>query len=89
MTDDLRKLYNAASGNESVTPAGPVLHVRVQGRSRDIALDLLDIGPGSSDEAIRNAVAQFMEITPALLRHTVVERHENGNITLRPEAVFG
>lgn len=88
MTDDPMRLYNAASGIEQVS-SGPVLHVRIQGRSRDIALDILGIVPGSPDEAIRAAVAKFMEIAPAQMRHTVVERHENGNITVRPEAVFG
>ncbi len=89
MAEDPNKLYNAASGIETDKARGPVLHVRVQGRSRDIALDLLGVNAASPDEAIRNSVAQFMEIEPVMLRSTVVERHENGNITLRPEAVFG
>jgi hypothetical protein len=89
MTDDPKKLYDAAARTGIDMATGPVLHVRVQGRSRDIALDLLGIHAGADDETIRNSVAQFMELAPALLRHTVVERHENGNMTLRPEAVFG
>lgn len=90
MANDPNKLYEAASGdNQLETAHGPVLHIRVQGRSRDIAIDLLNIDSSSSDDAIRNAVANFMEITPAMLRNTVIERHENGNITVRPEAVFG
>ena len=83
---DAKNLYNSLTGG---TASGPVLHVRVQGRSRDIALDMLDIGAGSSDDMIRQAVARFMELQPEQLRGTVVERHDNGNITLRPEAVFG
>ena len=86
--DDLKRLYDRATGNEP-TSTGPVLHVRIQGRSRDIALDLLDIGVGATDDAIRNAVARFMELPPEQFRATVIERHENGNITVRPEAVFG
>lgn len=84
MSEDPQKLFNAAQSSSAA-----VLHVRVQGRSRDIAVDLLDISAASSDEAIRNAVAAFMEIPIDLLKHTVVERHENGNLTIRPEAVFG
>lgn len=87
MTEDLKKLYDQATNQPQA--AGALLHVRVQGRSRDIALDLLNITPASPDEAIRNAVGNFMELPPAQLQHTVIERHENGNITLRPEAVFG
>ncbi len=88
MADKAQQLYVIASGN-ATTKTIPMVHVRVQGRSRDIALDTLDVGTGSPDEAIKSAVARFMEISPTLLRDTVIERHENGNITLRPEAVFG
>lgn len=85
--DDIQNMYNRATGTD--TEAGPVLHVRVQGRSRDIALDLLELTPASSDADVRAAVARFMELPPAQLNNTVIERHENGNITVRPEAVFG
>lgn len=88
MADDPQKLFDAAGGKE-LASTGPVLHVRVQGRSRDIALDLLNVSTASSDESIRLAVSNFMEIPLELLKHTVIERHENGNLTLRPEAVFG
>jgi hypothetical protein len=88
MTEDLKKLYAQAT-NQPQPETGMVVHVRVGGRSRDIALDLLDVTPGSPDETIRNAVASFMELSPADLRDTVIERHENGNMTVRPKAVFG
>jgi hypothetical protein len=88
MTEDLKKLYDQAT-NQPSTATGTVVHVRVNGRSRDIALDLLHVTPGSPDEFVRNAVASFMELSPADLRDTVIERHENGNMTLRPKAVFG
>lgn len=86
MTEEAKKLYEIAS-NTAVKSA--VMHVRVNGRSRDIALDLLDISPSSPDEYIREKVAAFMELSPKDLEFTVVERHENGNMTVRPEAVFG
>ena len=89
MSEDPKKLFDAASGNASATTKTAILHVRVQGRSREIALDLLDISPASPDDVVKEAVARFMELTPATFRHTVVERHDNGNMTLRPEAVFG
>lgn len=89
MPEDPKKLYDIASGNAPTSVNTAILHVRVQGRSRDIALDLLDISHASSNETIKDAVARFMEIEPNLFRFTVVERHENGNMTLRPEAVFG
>lgn len=68
---------------------GPLLHLRFEGKSREIAFDILDIGTASTDEAVRAAVAAFLDINPARLTGTVLERHENGNMTLRPEALFG
>lgn len=89
MTDnDANRLYQRATGASEVT-AGPILHVRVMGKSRDIALDLLSINSGAADDAIREAVARFMEVPEEKFKDTVIERHENGNMTLRPEAVFG
>lgn len=66
-----------------------VLHLRFEGRSRDIPLDVLDVGVAATDIAIKTAVARFVEVPTAQLDGYVVERHENGNLTLRPEAVFG
>ncbi|MDZ4835209.1 MAG: hypothetical protein SGJ27_15640 [Candidatus Melainabacteria bacterium] len=66
-----------------------LLHLRFEGRSREIALDVLDVGVASSDTAVRNAVAAFLDVPAGKLSAYVVERHENGNLTLRPEAVFG
>ncbi len=71
------------------TNAGPVLHVRFEGQSRDIPLESLRVGTGSTDQAIRMAVANYLDIAVERLDPMVIERHENGNLTMRPEAVFG
>ena len=65
------------------------LHVRFEGRSHDIRFEVLDIGELSSDRDVRQALAAYMNVPVARLRGYVVERHANGNITVRPEAVFG
>ena len=87
MTNDPKALFNTATGKNETS--GPVVHVRVQGRSRDIAIDLLGLTPASPDELVREAVARFMEVPLDQLRYSVIERHANGNMTVRPEAVFG
>lgn len=66
-----------------------VIHVRFNGRSFDVSVDQLDLGIGSSDDQIKRALAQHLEISLARLGDYVVDRHANGNLTLRPEAVFG
>jgi hypothetical protein len=67
----------------------PWLHIRFEGRSYDLPLADLDLGPLSSDEDVRTALAGYLSVHHRALAHYVVERHSNGNMTVRPEAVFG
>jgi hypothetical protein len=66
-----------------------VLHVRFDGRSLDVPLSDLDIGPASADAEIKRALARHLEVSAEKLRDFVVDRHQTGNMTVRPEAVFG
>ena len=66
-----------------------VLHIRYEGRSVDIPLSELDIGTGSSDNDEKRAVAIYLDIEVEKFNHYVIDRHDTGNLTLRPEAVFG
>ena len=66
-----------------------VAHVRFAGRSFDVPLATLDVGRASSDGDVKRAVAGHLEVPPSRLADYVVDRHGNGNLTLRPEAVFG
>jgi hypothetical protein len=66
-----------------------VLHVRFDGRSLDIPLHVLDIGPASADSEIKRALARHLDVSVEKLRDYVVDRHQTGNLTVRPEAVFG
>lgn len=66
-----------------------LIHIRFDGRSRDIPLGQLDIGNASSDAEIKRAVAGHLEVPEARFRDYVIDRHETGNMTIRPEAVFG
>ena len=66
-----------------------VAHVRFDGRSFDVPLADLGITDPANDLDVRRALARHLEIAPEQLRGYVVDRHETGNLTLRPEAVFG
>jgi hypothetical protein len=68
---------------------GAVVHVRFDGRSLDIPLSDLDVGGASGDADIKGALAAHLEVPAAKLRDYVVDRHATGNLTVRPEAVFG
>ena len=67
----------------------PVLHIRFDGRSFDIPLSDLDVGTLSSDVDVKRALAGYLSIPDTKLRDYTVDRHETGNLTVRPEAVFG
>jgi hypothetical protein len=67
----------------------PVAHIRFDGRSLDVALGDLDIGPETPDAKIKVALARHLEVPAAKLRDYVIDRHETGNLTVRPAAVFG
>lgn len=71
------------------TGTGPVAHVRFAGRSFDIPLAAMDLGTLSADGQIRRALARYLDVPDYKLEAYVVDRHANGNVTLRPEAVFG
>ena len=66
-----------------------VIHIRFEGKSQDIPVSELDIGRASTDEQIKSAVANFLDVETAQLENYVIQHHKNGNYTVRPEAVFG
>ena len=66
-----------------------VIHVRFGGRSFDVPLRTLDVSAGSHDGDVKETLARHLEVHPSRLRDYVVDRHGNGNMTVRPEAVFG
>ena len=68
---------------------GLLLHIRFDGKSADIPLGDLDVGRVSSDGDVKVAVARYLDVPVEKFRHYVVDRHETGNLTVRPEAVFG
>jgi hypothetical protein len=66
-----------------------VLHVRFDGRSLDVPLGDLDVGTASEDCEIKRALARHLRVAEGTLRGYTVDRHDTGNLTVRPEAVFG
>jgi hypothetical protein len=65
------------------------VHIRFEGRSLDILFSDLDIGQFSTDEQIKQALAGYLDVPVEKFRHYVIDRHETGNLTVRPQAVFG
>jgi hypothetical protein len=68
---------------------GPVAHIRYRGTSMAVPLSVLRVGAASSDAEVRRALARHLEVGENELIGHVLERHAGGNVTFRPEAVFG
>jgi hypothetical protein len=71
-----------------------VLHIRFEGRSFDVPLaDVLsgdrDLGTSLGDADIKRSLARYLDVAEEKFRDYVIDRHETGNLTVRPEAVFG
>lgn len=64
------------------------LHMRIDGVSRDIELESLNISLNSSDAEVREAVARFLDKPQTFVQSFVIARTST-TITLRPEAMFG
>lgn len=66
-----------------------VVHIRFEGRSLDVPQSDLDVGAASSDNDVKRALARHLDTAESKLRDYVIDRHDTGNMTVRPEAVFG
>ena len=66
-----------------------ILHIRIAGQSQDLALRDLNLNQHSTDKQIRRALASRLDVSLKMLNAYVIERHMNGNMTVRPEAIFG
>lgn len=60
-----------------------LLHVRYVYRGFDVPFDRLGVKPAADDGRIKQAVARYLTVPIAWLNEFVVERHRDGNVTLR------
>ena len=67
-----------------------VVHVRFDGRSLDLPFREMDLGDLSSDRDVRLAVANRLSQPVEKFDRYVIDRNKRtGDVTLRPQAVFG
>ena len=67
-----------------------VVHVRYDGQSVDLPLRNMDLGTQSTDRDIRREVAKHLNEAPSRFDSHVVDRNvKTGDVTVRPQAVFG
>lgn len=66
-----------------------MIHLRVNGRSEDVPVQELGLGRYVDARDVKVAVARHLGMSPERLAPYTVETHPNGNLTVRPQAVFG
>lgn len=66
----------------------PQVHIYWEGRSIDVLQSDLDIGPASTDDQVRAAMAGHLGLPPIKLQIFSVDR-TGPEITIRPPATFG
>ncbi len=66
-----------------------MVHIRFEGNSFDLAERQLGVAVGMNDAQIKQQVARHLDVKPERFRLYVVDRTENGDLIVRPEAVYG
>lgn len=79
----------ALMGLSTPRKRAPVAHIRFDGRSLDVPLAELGVAEAAADQDFKRAIARYLEAPVERLQDHVLDRHETGNVTLRPAAVFG
>lgn len=66
-----------------------MVHVRFEGRSFDVAENILGITRQTSDTAVKERLGQHLDISQERLNDYVIDRRPSGDVIIRPEAVYG
>jgi hypothetical protein len=66
-----------------------MVHVRYEGRSFDFAEAQLRLRAGMSDLEVKEQVARHFDVGAERLDFYVVDRTPQGDMVVRPEAVYG
>ncbi len=66
-----------------------MVHVRFEGRSCDLQETQVKIEIGMTDEQIKQRLAEHFDVAVDRLYLYVIDRTPNGDLIVRPEAVYG
>jgi hypothetical protein len=66
-----------------------MVHIRFDGRSVDVTETQLGIAAHMNDVAVKEHVARHLDVNSEVLIAYVVDRRLNGDLIIRPEAVYG
>jgi hypothetical protein len=66
-----------------------MVHVRFEGRSFDVAESQLGITTGMGDTAVKERLANHLDVSQNRLQSYIIDRRPSGDLIVRPEAVYG
>ncbi|BAY86782.1 hypothetical protein NIES267_62930 [Calothrix parasitica NIES-267] len=66
-----------------------MVHIRFEGRSYDIKSLELGLKQSMSDSAVKQRLAQYFDVAINCFESYVIDRRPNGDLIVRPEAVYG
>lgn len=66
-----------------------MVHIRFEGRSYDIKILELGLEQSMNDSAIKQRLAQYFDVAIHCFEYYVIDRRPNGDLIIRPEAVYG
>jgi len=66
-----------------------MVHIRYEGRSVDVREEQLRVEAGMTDREIKERVARHFDVGARQLDFYVVDRTPQGDLVVRPEAVYG
>lgn len=64
-------------------------HIRFEGRSYDIKISELGLGLFMCDSEIKQRLSQHFDVAISCFEYYVIDRRPNGDLIIRPEAVYG
>jgi hypothetical protein len=66
-----------------------MVHIRFEGRSYDLAEGQINLASNMNDNQIKEQLSRHFEVARDRFRAYVIDRTANGDIIVRPEAVYG
>lgn len=66
-----------------------MVHIRYDGRSYDLAEAQMGVAAHMSDVEIKQRLAQHFDVSLGSFQEYAVDRGPNGDLIIRPEAVYG
>jgi hypothetical protein len=66
-----------------------MVHIRFEGQSFDVAESQVGISTGMNDTAVKERLANHLDVNQNRLEAYVIDRRPSGDLIVRPEAVFG